>query len=141
MGKQPTTGQKKTKEAIARAAANSRKGSKKKWTTGKVKEKLNHAVLLEPKQFKEIEKALPQMRLITLSTVCEKFKVVASIARQLIRYFAAQKKIDLVDYHQQCPIYAGKAPVKAEGQDEKAGKDGEKKGKGKAEKAEKAEKA
>ena len=92
MGKQPTTGQKKTKEAIARAAANSRKGSKKKWTTGKVKDKLNHSVLLDPKQFKEIEKALPLMKLITLSTVSEKFKVVASIARQLIRYFAAQKK-------------------------------------------------
>ena len=55
MGKQPTTGQKKSKESIAKAAANSRKGSKKKWTTGKVKDKLNHAVLLEPKQFKEIE--------------------------------------------------------------------------------------
>ena len=128
MGKQPTTGQKKTKDAIARAAANSRKGSKKKWTTGKVKDKLNHAVLLDPKQFKEIEKSLPAMKLITLSTVSEKFKVVASIARQLIRYFAAQKKIDLVDYHQQCPIYSGRAPVKTdkeEGADEK-GKKGKK---------------
>ena len=120
MGKQPTTGQKKTKEAIARAAANSRKGSKKKWTTGKVKDKLNHAVLLDPKQFKEIEKALPQMKLITLSTVSEKFKVVASIARQLIRYFAAQKKIDCVDYHQQCPIYKGIPVVKEGKEDEKA---------------------
>ena len=130
MGKQPTTGQKKTKEAIARAAANSRKGSKKKWTTGKVKDKLNHAVLLDPKQFKEIEKALPLMKLITLSTVSEKFKVVASIARQLIRYFAAQKKIDLVDYHQQCPIYSGRPPVKTDKDDEKAaGEKPEKKGK------------
>ena len=114
MGKQPTTGQKKSKDAIARAAANSRKGSKKKWTTGKVKDKLNHSVLLEPKQFKEIEKALPSMKLITLSTVAEKFKVVHSIARQLIRYFAAQKKIELVDYHQQCPVYTGKVVVKEE---------------------------
>ncbi len=129
MGKQPTTGQKKTKEAIAKAAANSRKGSKKKWTTGKVKDKLNHAVLLEPKQFKEIEKALPSMKLITLSAVAEKFKVTHSIARQLTRYFAAQKKIDLVDYHQQCPIYAGKAPPKDEAADGKAGKEGAQKGK------------
>ena len=120
MGKQPTSGQKKTKDAIARAAANSRKGSKKKWTTGKVKDKLNQAVLLEPKQFKEIEKSLPVMKLITLSTVSEKFKVAASIARQLIRYFAGQNKIDLVDYHQQCPIYSGRAIVKAEKEDEKA---------------------
>ena len=126
MGKQPTTGQKKTKEAIAKAAANSRKGSKKKWTTGKVKDKLNNAVLLDPKQFKEIEKSLPSMKIITLSTVAEKFKVVHSIARQMIRYFAAQKKIELVDYHQQCPLYAGKAPVKEEGADQKGGKDAKK---------------
>lgn len=141
MGKQPTTGQKKTKEAIARAAANSRKGSKKKWTTGKVKDKLNYAVLLDPKQFKEIEKALPSMRLITLSTVSEKFKVVASIARQLIRYFAAQKKIELVDYSQQCPVYAGKAPLKAEGDEKAAGKEGAKEQKQKEPKAPAAAKA
>ena len=140
MGKQPTTGQKKSKESIAKAAANSRKGSKKKWTTGKVKDKLNHAVLLEPKQFKEIEKALPLMKLITLSTVSEKFKVVASIARQLIRYFAHQKKIDLVDYHKQCPIYKGIIPVKVEGEEkEKAAAAGKPEKKGKAEKANKQE--
>ena len=114
MGKQPTTGQKKTKEAIARAAANSRKGSKKKWTTGKVKDKLNYAVLLEPKQFKEIEKSLPTMKLITLSNVAERFKIVASVARQILRYFHNQNKIELVDYHQQCPIYKGLTVTKVE---------------------------
>ena len=114
MGKQPTTGQKKTKEAIARAAANSRKGSKKKWTTGRVKDKLNHSVLLDPKQFKEIEKSLPTMKLITLSTVAERFKIVASVARQILRYFHTQNKIELVDYHQQCPIYKGLTVAKPE---------------------------
>ena len=126
MGKQPTTGQKKSKEQIARAAANSRKGSKKKWTTGKVKDKLNHAVLLEPKQFKEIEKNLPSMKLITLSLVAEKFKVVHSIAKQLIRYFAAQKKIELIDYHSKCPIYKGIAPPKVEVEEKAAKQDGKK---------------
>ncbi len=108
MGKQPTTGQKKSKESIARAALASRKGSKKKWSKGKVKEKLTNAVLLEPKQFKEIEKELPKMKLITVATVTERFKVVASIARQMIRFFHEQGKIRALDFqHQQCPLFAG----------------------------------
>ena len=112
MGKQPTTGQKKSKDSIARAALASRKGSKKKWTKGKVKEKLTNAVLLDPKQFKEIEKELPKMKLITISSVTERFKIVASVARQLIRYFAAEGKIRALDFqHQQCPLFAG-IPIK-----------------------------
>ena len=108
MGKQPTTGQKKTKDSIARAAMASRKGSKKKWTKGKVKEKLVQNVLLEPKQFKDIEKELPRMKLITIATVTERFKVVASVARQLIRHFADEGKIRPLDFqHQQCILYAG----------------------------------
>ena len=106
MGKQPTTGQKKSKESIARAALAVRKGAKKKWTKGKVKDKLNNAVLLDPKQFKEVEKELPRMKLITLSTVVDRFKVVASVARQLIRYFHEQGKIKALDFqHQQCPLF------------------------------------
>ena len=46
MGKQPTMGQKKSKDAIARAAAASRKGQKKKWSKGKVKEKANFEVFV-----------------------------------------------------------------------------------------------
>ena len=48
MGKQPTMGQKKSKEAIARAAAASRKGQKKKWSKGKVKDKMNLEVFVTP---------------------------------------------------------------------------------------------
>ena len=108
MGKQPTTGQKKTKDSIARAAMASRKGSKKKWTKGKVKEKLVQNVLLEPKQFKDIEKELPKMKLVTIATVTERFKVVASVARQLIRHFAEVGKIRKLDFqHQQCILYSG----------------------------------
>ena len=48
MGKQPTMGQKKSKDAIARAAASSRKGGKKKWSKGRVKDKLNLEVFVTP---------------------------------------------------------------------------------------------
>jgi small subunit ribosomal protein S25e len=49
MGKQPSMGQKKSKEAIARAALASRKTSKKKWSKGKEKEKKDLAVFVTPK--------------------------------------------------------------------------------------------
>ena len=131
MGKQPTTGQKKSKDQIARAALASRKGSKKKWSKGKVKEKLTNAVLVEPKQFKDIEKELPRMKLITVATVTERFKVVASIARQMIRYFHQQGKIRALDFqHQQCPLYAG-IPSKDKAEEEEK-KETKKKGAGKA---------
>jgi small subunit ribosomal protein S25e len=42
MGKQPTQGQKKTKDVIAKAASQ-KKGGHKKWTKGKAKEKSDHA--------------------------------------------------------------------------------------------------
>ena len=114
MGKQPTTGQKKTKESIARAALASRKGSKKKWSSGKVKDKLVHSTLLSTKQFKEMEKEVPKMKLITISGLTERFKVIASTARKVIRHFAGEGKIKALDFqHQQCPLYTGLAEKKA----------------------------
>lgn len=108
MGKQPTMGQKKSKDAIARAAAASRKGQKKKWSKGKVSDKSNLDVFVDRKKLQEIEKDLPKMRLITLATVSDRFKVTLSLARQLIRFFAAQGKITALDaQHQQCPLYTG----------------------------------
>ena len=101
-------GQKKSKDAIARAAAASRKGAKKKWSKGKVTEKSNLDVYVDPKKFKDMEKDLPKMKLITLSTVSDRFKVTMSLARAVIRYFAAQNKITALDFqHQQCPMFTG----------------------------------
>ncbi len=81
MGKQPTMGQKKSKDAIARAAAASRKGQKKKWSKGKLKDKLNYEVFVTPSLLKEMEKEIPKMRLVTISQVVARFKIVGSVAR------------------------------------------------------------
>ena len=97
MGKQPTMGQKKSKDAIARAAAASRKGSKKKWSKGKVKEKRNYEVFVTPSMMKDLEKELPKMRLITPAILAERFKLVASVARKVIRHFAQAEKIKPLD--------------------------------------------
>lgn len=127
MGKQPTMGQKKSKDAIARAAAASRKGLKKKWSKGKVTEKSNLDVFVDPKKFKDMEKDVPKMKLITLATLSDRFKVTLSVARKVIRYFAEQNKITALDFqHQQCPLYTGNEKKEKTDEDETVEKKGKK---------------
>lgn len=91
-GKQPVTGQKKTKDAISKAA-NSKKGGKKKWSKGKSKDKLENQVFIDKKTFDIIEAAIVRLPLISISVLHDKYKIIGSIARKLIRYFEAGGKI------------------------------------------------
>ena len=128
MGKQPTIGQKKSKESIARAAAMSRKGLKKKWSKGRVTEKLNLEVVITPRLWKTIEKDIGFMKIITIATVSDKFKIIASLARKVIRHFGETGLITPLQFqHQQCLLYKGTKEKKKEEDDGK--KKGKKKGK------------
>ena len=91
-GKQPVTGQKKTKDAISKAA-NSKKGGKKKWSKGKSKDKLENQVFIDKKTFDTIEGAVARLPLISVSVLHDKYKIIGSIARRLIRHFEAAGKI------------------------------------------------
>ena len=93
MGKQPSMGQKKSKDAIARAALASRKGTKKKWSKGKTKEKKSYDVFVTPKVMKDIEKEIQKMRMVTPAILGDRFKLVSSVARKVMRHFADNKKI------------------------------------------------
>ena len=75
MGKQPAAGGKKTKEQIMKAAASAQKAGKKKWTKGKVKDKANHAVFFDETLYKRLIEETPKMKLITISTLIDKFKI------------------------------------------------------------------
>lgn len=90
-------GQKKSKDAIAKAALASRKTSKKKWSKGKEKEKRDYSVFLNNEQFKDLLKETPKMRLITPALLADRFKVILSVAKQAIKYLAAEKKIRALD--------------------------------------------
>jgi small subunit ribosomal protein S25e len=86
MGKQPTTGQKKTKDSISKAATSSKKGGHKKWTKGKAKEKVDNACFLDVATYEKLMGAIPKLgKHISLSSVVDKFKVQSSIARVLLR--------------------------------------------------------
>ena len=85
MGKQPTTGQKKSKDSIAKAASQ-KKGEVKKWTKGKAKEKVDNACFVDQATYDKIMTAIPKLgKHISLSIVVDKFKIQSSIARVLLR--------------------------------------------------------
>jgi len=85
MGKQPTQGQKKTKDAISKAAAN-KKGARKKWGKGKVKDRVDNAVFVDHEGLEKIASEVHKLgKLVTISSVIEKLKVNGSVARGLIR--------------------------------------------------------
>lgn len=97
MGKQPSMGQKKSKEAIARAALASRKSTKKKWSKGKEKDKKDLAVFVTPKQLIDMEKEVQKMRLVTPSVVSDRFKINCSVAKRVMRYLAGKNLIKALD--------------------------------------------
>ena len=109
MGKQPTMGQKKTKEAIAKAAAASKKGGKKKWSKGKVKDKLDNKVFIDDALWATIQKEVPNMSLVTVANLSEKYKMIGSIARQVIKILVDEAKLEPVGHqHKTLSMHVGK---------------------------------
>ena len=60
MGKQPVQGQKKSKDAIAKAASQTKAGVKK-WTKGKAKEKADNAVFLDQAAYDRLISGIPKL--------------------------------------------------------------------------------
>eukprot|EP01017_Pseudomicrothorax_dubius_P003668 TRINITY_DN1056_c0_g2_i5.p1 TRINITY_DN1056_c0_g2~~TRINITY_DN1056_c0_g2_i5.p1 ORF type:complete len:142 (+),score=48.24 TRINITY_DN1056_c0_g2_i5:65-490(+) len=124
MGKQPTTGQKKSKDAIAKAAS-SAKGGRKKWTKGKVKDKLALAVFYDEETYKKLLEDIPKLRLITPAIVTDKLKVNQSLARRGIRHLREKNLIRVLDAHRSMWISTG-VKAKAIGEKEEGAEEGTK---------------
>ena len=77
-----------------------------KWTKGKVKEKADNAVFLDQATYDRILTAIPKLgKHISTSALIEKFKIVGSIARILLRKAAEAGTIRSVDAHSKQTIY------------------------------------
>merc|ERR1712093_69904 len=76
----------KSKEAKMKAAMAGGKSKKKKWSKGKVKEKLQNAVMFDKATFDKMLKEIPKAKLITPSVVSERLKVNGSVARVAIKH-------------------------------------------------------
>ncbi|KAF4651374.1 40S ribosomal protein S25 [Perkinsus olseni] len=99
----------KSKEAKAKAAMAGGKGKKKKWSKGKVQEKLNNAVCWDKATVGKLQKEIPKAKLITPAIVSERIKVNGSLARQAIRYLETTGQIERVGVpHSRALIYTRK---------------------------------
>ena len=76
----------KSKEAKMKAAMAGGKSKKKKWSKGKVKEKLANLVMFDKPTYDRLLKEIPKAKLITPSVVSERLKVNGSVARAAIRH-------------------------------------------------------
>jgi small subunit ribosomal protein S25e len=90
---QPPKVQQKSKEQKMAAAMAGGKGKKKKWSKGKSRDKVDNKVLFSKEQFDRFHAEVPKMKLITVSTVVEKLKINAGLARRALRDLQADGKI------------------------------------------------
>jgi small subunit ribosomal protein S25e len=92
-----------------------------KWTKGKVKEKADNAVFLDQATYDRLITGIPKLgKHISTSTLIEKYKIVGSIARILLRRCVENGSIRAVESHSRqtlfTPIQVAEkaAPVAAE---------------------------
>jgi small subunit ribosomal protein S25e len=77
-----------------------------KWTKGKVKEKADNAVFLDRANYDRIIAGIPKLgKHISTSSLIEKFKVVGSIARILLKKCVENGSIKSVESHSRQTLY------------------------------------
>merc|ERR1739842_138446 len=86
----------KSKDAKLKAALAGGRSKKKKWSKGKVKEKLSNMVMFDKATFDKLVKEIPKAKLITPAVVSERLKVNGSVARQAIRHLEEKGLTDHV---------------------------------------------
>ena len=95
----------KSKEAKALAAANSSKGKKKKWSKGKMKEKVNNLVLFDQPTYDKLLAEVPKYKMITTSILCDRLRLNGSLARAAIRELLTKGLIKPIAQHSSQGIY------------------------------------
>merc|ERR1712019_228157 len=77
----------------AKPAGSGGKAKKKKWSKGKVRDKLNNAILFDAATYEKLYKEVPTYKLITPSVVSERLKVRVSLARAALRELESKGQI------------------------------------------------
>merc|ERR1712203_360688 len=81
------------------------KAKKKKWSKGKVRDKLNNLILFDKATYDKLYKEVPSYKLITPSVVSERLKVRGSLAKQALRELHSKGVIRLISKHSSQVIY------------------------------------
>merc|ERR1712217_179564 len=75
------------------------KAKKKKWSKGKVRDKLNNLILFDKATYDKLYKEVPSYKLITPSGVSERLKIRGSLARRALIELQSKGLIRLVSKH------------------------------------------
>merc|ERR1739845_135433 len=95
----------KSKEQKAKAAQSSSKGKKKKWSKGKVRDKLQNMCLFDKPTYDKVLKEVPNYKLITPAIVSDRMKIRGSLARRAIKELHGMGKIKLLVQHSSQMVY------------------------------------
>ncbi|KAL3486823.1 S25 ribosomal protein-domain-containing protein [Aspergillus germanicus] len=79
---------------------------KKKWSKGKVKDKAQHAVVLEKQTAERLNKDVQSYRLITVATLVDRLKINGSLARKALADLEEKGQIKKVVGHSKMNIYS-----------------------------------
>ncbi|XP_047400110.1 40S ribosomal protein S25-like [Sciurus carolinensis] len=95
------------------------KAKKKKWSKGKVQDKLNNLVLFDKATYDKLCKEVPNYKLTTPAVVSERLKIQGSLARAALQELLSKGLIKLVSKHRAQVIYTrntkgGDAPAAGE---------------------------
>lgn len=79
--------------------------AKKKWSKGKVKDKANHAVILDKSTSEKLAKDVQSYRLITVAVLVDRLKINGSLARKALADLEEKGQIKKIVGHSKCTIY------------------------------------
>merc|ERR1712129_575471 len=108
----------KSKEAKAKAASGGGKKSKKKWSKGKVRDKLQNMCLFDKPTYDKVLKEVPNYKVITPSIVSDRMKIRGSLARRAIKELYELKKIKLLVQHSSQMVYTRAIAVDDDAEEE-----------------------
>src|SRR3989338_6649011 len=96
----------KGKSAASSGDSKGAKAKKKKWSKGKVKEKIQRAVVYEGEvAHQQAIKDISTMKLISPASVSDSCKVNLSLARRTINELVANGTLKAVSKHSSCYLY------------------------------------
>merc|ERR1719247_3494064 len=106
--KKGATGKSDSKKNLKDFLAKSKGGAsakKKKWSKGKVREKLNNLVCFDQATYDKMMKEAASWKLVTPSAISERLKINGSLARRAIKELLNAGSLRLIDKHSAQQIY------------------------------------
>ncbi|TAQ90371.1 hypothetical protein B7494_g1322 [Chlorociboria aeruginascens] len=86
-------------------AAGGKPKAKKKWSKGKVKDKAQHAVILDKAISDKLNKDVQSYRLVTVAVLVDRLKINGSLARRCLKDLEERGIIKKVVGHSKLNIY------------------------------------